>query len=164
MAHERGRAEQLAITNPKKGWVVSELDKLIKEWESWQDDVAAITDRPYDRNTQSEVYADGQENLDRHQILQEKTRTFLDNNIEGHGFITGRDGTHIDRTDLRLPHRVRHRLQELRVLQASLDYAKVPESYWRAKAKQVVDTVAEKSPEAAVELLTRVLKNPDLLA
>ena len=73
--------------------------------------------------THSEVYADGEENITKHGILQEKTLVFLENNISGHGFISGRDGTKIDRTDLRLKIRVKHRLDDLEELRACLEYA-----------------------------------------
>ena len=81
----------LEIINSKKAWVVNELDGLISEWESWQLEVAQIKDHPYDTNTQSNVFADGEENMDKHEILQTKTLTFLNNNIRGHGFIVGFD-------------------------------------------------------------------------
>ncbi len=77
----------LTIINPDKDWVVKELNKLIDEWEAWQKDVVQIQDHPYNRNTQTEVFADGEENMRKHEILQGKTLTFLNNNIRGHGFI-----------------------------------------------------------------------------
>lgn len=53
-------------------------------------------------------------------IIQNKTRNFLENNIVNHWFILGLDGNGIDRTDLRLKIRVKHRLQELKEMKASL--------------------------------------------
>jgi hypothetical protein len=58
--------------------------------------------------------------MQKHEVLQNRTLAFLNRNIKGHGVITGFDGSHCDRTDLRLKHRVKHRLQELRVLRACL--------------------------------------------
>ncbi len=52
---------QLAITNPRRSWVIKELDKLITEWETWQRDVAGIKDHEYDKNRQLDVWADGEE-------------------------------------------------------------------------------------------------------
>ena len=46
---------------------------------------------------------------------------FLEQNITGHGFIHGRDGTHVDATGLRLKFRVKHRLQELDELRACVE-------------------------------------------
>ncbi len=106
MEGNQPRRQTLAFINPKKAWVVNELDKLIAEWKAWQSDVEKIKDHPYDPQMQSYIYADGEENIKRHRILQEKTLVFLENNISGHGFIRGRDGTKIDRTDLRLSVRV----------------------------------------------------------
>lgn len=100
--------------------VLNRFDNLIAEWENWSKEVDQIVDQPYDRNAQSEVFADGQMMMQKHEILQNRTLAFLNRNIKGHGFITGFDESHCDRTDLRLKHRVKHRLQELRLLRACL--------------------------------------------
>ena len=112
------KPRKLTFMNPDRDWVVSKLDQIIEEWREWQSVVAQIQDRPFDVNNQSAVYADGADNMKRHAILQEKTLTFLDQNIEGHNFIYGFDGDHVDRTDLRLKVRVEHRLNDLDVLRA----------------------------------------------
>ncbi len=78
----------------------------------------------------------------------------------GHGFVKGFDGQGCDRTDLRLRHRVKHRLQNLRVLKASLEYARVPESYWREKGKELVDNIIDKGGDAAIGIAASYLKNP----
>src|SRR5437899_1399738 len=122
--------------NPNRAWVVAELEELYAEWVAWQREVENIVDQSYDRRTQSEVFADGEPMMRRHDVLQAKTLTFLNNNVRGHGFILGFDGQGIDRTDLRLRVRVKHRLHQLDMLQASLQYAKVPESFWKQKAKE----------------------------
>ena len=150
----------LAIMNPNKVWVVQELDKLINEWEKWQKEVAQIKDYPYDSQTKTDVFADGEENMQKHEILQAKTLAFLNNNIKGHGFIIGFDGKHCDRTDLRLKHRVKHRLQQLKILQASLQYAQVPDSFWKKKGKELIDKIAGVAPEVAAKIATGMLKNP----
>jgi hypothetical protein len=111
----------LAFIHPNRRWVVKELEKLLAEWEAWSKEVDQIVDQRYDRNAQSEVFANGESFMQKHEILQSKTLTFLNSNISGHGFIAGFDGRHCDRTDLRLKHRVKHRIQELRVLRACLD-------------------------------------------
>jgi hypothetical protein len=117
------KLETLAFKNPNKAWVIKELDALIGEWRAWQTEVAEIKDHPYDRSMQSAVYADGEDNIKKHRILQAKTLEFLVNNIIGHGFICGRDGTKIDRDDLRLKIRVKHRMDDLDELRARLEYA-----------------------------------------
>lgn len=152
--------QNLEITNPRKDWVISEISSLISEWEAWQDEVALIKDHQYNRNTQSSVFADGEGNMSKHSILQMKTITFLDNNIAGHWFINGRQGECCDRTDLRLNVRVKHRLQDLREIAASLSYAHLTDSYWKQKAKEMIDKIADKSPEIALEIVTGYLKNP----
>lgn len=120
MKSRERKPRKLTFSNPDRDWVTSELDALIEEWREWQSVVAQIQDQPFDANTQSDVYADGADNLKRHSILQEKTLTFLDHNIEGHNFIFGFDNDHIDRDDLRLKVRVEHRLHDLDVLRACI--------------------------------------------
>lgn len=151
---------KLRVTNPRNHWVRDEINKLIYEWKDWQKHVSLIKDFPYNAQTQLDVFADGVENMERHGILQMKTITFLDNNTEGHWFINGRDGTGCDRTDLRLSHRVSHRLSELKEIEASLEYALVTDSYWKQKAKKMIDKIADNTPEAALDIATNYLKNP----
>lgn len=119
---------QPIFKNPDRKWVVMELDKLRDEWAAWQESVAAIGDHPYDPRTHSDVFADGEANMRHHSILQAKTLTFLNTNIENHGFIDGFDGNGCDRTDLRLSYRVKHRLHALDALRVSLEYAQAPDS------------------------------------
>lgn len=138
------QVEKLEIINPKKNWVIAELKNLINEWGEWQKEVSEIKKHSYNRNTHTEVYADGEENMEKHLILQAKTLTFLNNNIKGHGFIKGFDGNHCDRTDLRLKYRVAHRLNELKALKESLKYAEV--SYKNHTEKQKDNNPLELKP------------------
>ena len=154
--------EKLEIINPKKNWVVSEIISIISEWENWQKIVEVIKDHPYDQNTHSEVSADGEENMEKHDILQAKTLTFLNNNIKSHGFILGFDGKGCDRKDLRLKIRVKHRLRELRILRESFKYAIVPETYLVKKAKELTNKIIESGTEAGAIILLEHLKNPML--
>jgi hypothetical protein len=115
--------QSLILISSSRKWVLSNLESLYKEWCDWADLVSQIEDHTYDTDSQTEVWADGEENMQAHDCLQAKTLTFLDNNIKGHGFIKGFDGKSCDRTDLRLKHRVKNRLHRLEVLMASLEYA-----------------------------------------
>jgi hypothetical protein len=112
--------ENMEIVNPDYAWVIAEFEDLYSEWLAWKKQVADIVDQPYNRNTESGVFADGKDMMLKHDVLQAKTLTFLNNNIRGHGFIRGFDGQHIDRTDLRLKVRVEHRMRDLEVLRAAL--------------------------------------------
>jgi hypothetical protein len=152
--------EKLEIVSPNYAWVMAEFDQLYAEWMAWESSVAQIVDQPYDSSSQSEVYADGEENIHRHDILQVKTLTFLNNNIKGHGFIDGFAGGNVDRTDLRLKVRVKHRLHQLEMLRASLKYAKVPEAFWKHKSKELLDKLAKKGSEAAIDVVAGYLRNP----
>jgi hypothetical protein len=126
---EMDQPQIVVLKTPRKKRILKELDAFISQWRSWGKEVAQITDHPYDRMTQSSIYPDGggeQENIRRHNILQERTLAFLKENIVGHGFIYGQHGENVDRTDLRLQIRVKHRLNDLDVLRARIDYAEVP--------------------------------------
>ena len=150
----------LKILNPRHDWVRSEFEKLLREWEEWQVTVSKIEDHPDDKRTHTEVFADGEENMERHEILQAKTLTFLNINIEGHNFIRGFDGEHIDRNDLRLNVRVKHRLRDLRILKECLQYADVADGFWAEKGKEILDTISTKAPAEAIKIIAGYLKNP----
>src|ERR1700719_4096058 len=92
--------EPLAFKNPNRTCVIKKLDALIARWRAWEKEVTEIQDHPYNRMTQSEVYADGEDNIKRHEFFRNKLLFSSKNNIIGHGFMLGRDGTKIDRTDL----------------------------------------------------------------
>lgn len=110
-----------SIKKAARSNAVKNLRSVIKQWESWQAEVEKIIDQPYDRNMQTEVFADGEDMMERHDRLQAKTLSFLNATFNNHGFLTGLDGSHIDRTDLRLKYRVKHRLHELRILASCLE-------------------------------------------
>jgi len=109
---------EILVTDPAP--VIKKLDEIIREWIRWSEEVERIVDQPYNSNTQLDVFADGEDMMNKHEVLQMKTLAFLNKNIRSHGFVNGFDGSHCDRTDLRLKIRVKHRLQELHVLQACL--------------------------------------------
>jgi hypothetical protein len=151
--------EPLSFKTARKDWVVAEFQKLLQEWRDWQKQVEAIVDQPYDRQRQTEVFADGRDNMDRHSILQAKTQTFLDNYLAGHWFIISLWDNGVDRRDLRLKVRVRHRLLELQEMEASLTYAMVPDAFWKEKAKTLVDNIV-KDPYKGIELAEKAIRNP----
>jgi hypothetical protein len=152
------QSQTVEITSGNANWILAELERLYEEWTRWESEVAVIEDFEYDRNVCTEVFADGEENMRRHEMLQAKTLTFLNNNCKGHGFIGGFDGTHVDRNDLRLKFRVAHRIRELDLLLVSIQYAKRPESYWQGLAEALVREIAGKSHVEAVEIATRYLR------
>jgi len=112
---------------------ISNFNKILNEWVSWEKEVLEIKDQPYDKNTQSNVFADGKDMMLKHSCLQERTVTFLDNNIEGHWFLEGRKGNRIDAKNLRLKYRVEHRIQELQEIGNSLEYANGATGYYVRK-------------------------------
>ena len=143
--------QTVVLKTPRKKRIIKELDAFISQWRSWEKEVAQITDHPYDRMTHSSVYIYGEDNMNHHNILQERTLAFLNKNVAGHGFIYGQHGENVDRTDLRLKIRVKHRLNDLDVLRARIDYAEVPKR---------LDTVRQVSSNVGNKLLGIV---PDFL-
>jgi hypothetical protein len=134
--------ETLAFRKPNREWALKELDAIICEWRGWQKEVEKLGEDPRDPFDPGpgRILADGEENIQKHKILQAKTLEFLEHNIAGHGFITGRDGANVDRTDLRLKFRVKHRLNDLDELRACLEYVEKP-------SIEPVTTTAEHRPE-----------------
>lgn len=161
MSYKRKKGELLAFKNPNRAWVVSELKKLIKEWEAWAEFVQTIEDHPYDKNTQAECFADGVENIERHEVLRTKTLTFLDNNIQGHNFMLSNEYEQPFENNLaRLQVKVPHRRKELRILIASLEYASVPDGFWKERGKALVEQLQNKGTDAAVDIAASYLRNP----
>ena len=124
---DQPQRETLGFIKPNTARVFKQLDDLIGEWRAWEEEVDKIPEHHYSplNPTRFNILADGEENIKIHRILQEKTLVFLENNITGHGFICGRDGSKIDRTDLPLKIRVKHRIDDLDELRACLRYANV---------------------------------------
>lgn len=115
------RGLRVKIPFKMKKTIIKEYEELYKEWMQWELEVLKIIEQPFNSQIQLEVYKDGEEMMSRHMILQNKTKNYLENNIVNHWFITGIDGNGIDRTDLRLKIRVKHRIQELKEMRASLN-------------------------------------------
>lgn len=142
--------ENIEILNPNRTWVVSEFEKLYSQWQSWKQEVDAIVDQPYDRNTHSDVFADGKDMMLKHDVLQAKTLTFLNNNVRGHGFIRGFNGQHIDRTDLRLKIRVEHRMRDLEMLRETLIAG-----YGRSGKGETARSATQSSPEESSNIVAK---------
>ena len=161
MALGKKKREALAFKNPNRAWVMAEFQKLSDEWEDWEKCCQTIKDHPYDRNTQSEVFADGVENMERHEILRTKTLTFLDNNIQGHNFMLSNVYEEpFESDDLRLRVKVPHRTRVLGVLMASLEYALVPDGFWTERGKAFAKAIANAPDKIIAEVAARWLRNP----
>jgi hypothetical protein len=149
--------QPLAFKTPHKSRVIKELDAFIQEWRAWQrkidDEIGGDPINPLDPKP-GRVYLDGEENLKRHHILQERTLAFLNKNIQGHGFIYGRDGTKIDRTDLRLNIRVKHRINDLDEIRARIDYAEIP----AGRMKKGLAKVGGIVPDVIANVITKLLR------
>lgn len=160
MERDHPQREALAFLKSNTARVIKQLDALIGEWRSWEKEVDNLPKHPVNRLDPKpfNILADGEENIKKHRILQEKTLVFLENNITGHGFICGRDGSKIDRTDLPLQFRVKHRMDDLDELRACLQYANVPETYWKAKAKEMLAKTVGKAPDVATDIAAKYLQ------
>lgn len=151
-----------SITNPNKAWVVNELDKIRGEWADWSKFVANLEDSPdYDPKTCSVAVKDGYENLRAHEVLREKTLTFIGNNFSGYDFLLSGWPNHPhESVTTRLARRVGAWNQRLEILAATIEYARVPDGFWTEQGKQFVTTLAKTTPDKAVEIAASWLKNP----
>ena len=151
-----------AIANPNKGWVVAELDKLRKEWADWLAVARELPVSPdYDPNVGSEAVMDGFDNLRKQDTLREKTLVFIGNNFSGYAFLFENwpSHPHEDVTS-RLANRIPSWMHRLETLAASIEYARVPDSYWKEKGKELVDQVVKTTPKKAIDIAASYLKNP----
>jgi len=152
----------LAIVNTNKAWCVKEVDKLLDDWRSWDQFVQNLADSPdFNPSTSTEAIKDGWDNLKKHEILREKTLVFLRNNFTGHEFILEKWPNHPhENVTSRLRKRVPGWIHRLEMLQATLEYARVPDGFWKEKGKELVTAIAKKAPEKAAEIAAAYLKNP----
>jgi hypothetical protein len=151
-----------AITNPNKGWVVRELDKLRNEWSDWLEIARGLGDSPdYDPQTCAESIKDGGGNIHKHAILREKTLVFIGNQFEGYDFLF-EDWPHHPHEDnlSRLKIVIPGWLRRLEILSACIEYARVPDGFWATKGKQLVDKIVEVGPEKGSEIAASWLRNP----
>ena len=162
MAREFKQREVFAIANPNKPVVIQELDKLRKEWAEWLEFGKGLGDSSdFNPNTCTECIKDGYDNLRKHEVLCEKTLVFIGNNFTGYGFLFENwpSPPHEDRTS-RIARKAPGWIQRLDTLAASVQYARVPDGYWKAKGKDLVDAISKAGPEKAIDIATSFLKNP----
>jgi len=155
----------VAMTNPNRAWVSSELDKLISEWTDWAEfaiELAAQPDSPdFDPKTCSEAIKDGMANIQKHKVLREKTLVFLRNHFSGTEFVLEGSYDHpFESVTCRLSSKAPMWLSRLEVLKASLDYVKMPDGYWQGQGKKFLETLSQASAEGAIDVATSWLKNP----
>ena len=153
-----------SITNSNKGWVVQELDKLRDEWARWLEVAQNLGESSdYDPRTHTESIKDGFVNRRRHYVLREKTLVFIGNNFSGYEFLFMKwpPYPHEDCTS-RLANIIPSWIHRLETLSSSIEYARVPEGFWKEKGKQLVDEVVKAAPEKAAEIAASYLKNPTL--
>lgn len=162
MPREFKPREVFAIANPNKPWVVQELDKLRKEWAEWLEFGRGLGESPdFDPNTCTECIKDGFDNLHKHEVLREKTLVFIGNNFTGYSFLFENwpSHPHEDITS-RIIRKAPSWIKRLDTLVACIEYARVPDGYWKAKGKELVDALAKAAPEKAAEIAASYLKNP----
>jgi hypothetical protein len=152
----------LVITTSNRAWVVNELDQLRKQWSEWLQVAMSLPDSPeYDRNTCAEVIKDGRDNIKKHAVLREKTLTFIANNFEGYEFLFFNWPSHPHEDNLsRLVKVIPGWIHRLEMLAESIEYARVPDTFWKSKGKQLVEKVVSVSPDKAAEIAASWLKNP----
>jgi hypothetical protein len=151
-----------ATTNPNKAWVAKELSSLLSQWKDWLTFTESLEDSPdYNPNTSTEALKDGRDNRRKHEILREKTLVFIGNNFVGYDFLFQNwpSHPHEDNT-ARLFKIIPGWVHRLETLIACLDYAVVPDGYWKAKGKQLADKVIEVGADKGADIAASWLKNP----
>ncbi|WP_299146014.1 hypothetical protein [uncultured Tateyamaria sp.] len=155
----------VAITNPNKAWVSSEVDKLIAEWSEWANFCTMLATEPdspdYNPQTCSEAIKDGRENLQKHKILREKTLVFLRNHFSGSEFIL--DGWYdhpYESVTSRLSDRAPYWLHRLEVLKASMGYFQLPDGFWQGQGKKFLEALSDATAEGAIDVAKSWLRNP----
>jgi hypothetical protein len=154
--------EIFALVNPNKGWVVNELDTLRREWVAWLEISQNLGLSPdFDPMTCTEAIKDGFENLHKHELLREKTIVFIGNNFSGYNFLFENwpSYPHEDNT-ARLAKIVPGWIRRLDTLIACIDYARVPDGFWKEQGKKLVSKIAEAGPASAVDVAEKYLRNP----
>jgi hypothetical protein len=157
--------EILTLVNPNKGWVVNELDGLLREWCEWLAVAQNLPDSPdYNPNTCTEAIKDGFTNRRKHEVLREKTLVFIGNHFSGYAFLFENwpSHPHEDNTS-RLTEIIPGWIHRLETLSACIEYARVTDGFWMSKGKQLVDEIIKTTPEKGAEIAASWLKNPSLL-
>ena len=151
-----------AITNPNKTWVCEEIDKLLQEWVEWYEHCQNLKDSPdYDPQTCSEAIKDGFDNRRKHAVLREKTLVFMRNHFSGAEFVLANWSSHPHESNTsRLKDIIPGWLHRLEILKESMDYVRVPDGFWKAQGKELLETLSKSSVENAIEVATSYLKNP----
>lgn len=162
MVREFKQREAFAIANPNKPVVVQELDKIRKEWAAWLEFGKGLgVSSEFDPSTCTECIKDGYENLRKHEVLREKTLVFIGNNFTGYRFLFENwpRPPHEDSTS-RIARKAPGWIQRLDTLAAAIEYARVPDGYWKARGKDLVGAITKAGPEKAIDVATSFLKNP----
>ncbi len=152
----------LAITNPNKAWVCEEINNLIKEWSEWNEYCQNLEDSPdFDQQTCTEAIKDGFENIQKHEILREKTLVFMRNHFTGSEFVLENWTSHPHEDNCsRLKNKVPYWIHRLEILKASMDYVLVPDGYWKVRGKEFLDTLSKSTADNAIDIAASYLKNP----
>jgi hypothetical protein len=151
-----------SVTNPNRGWVVRELDRLRNEWAGWLDTARGLGDSPdYNPETCAESIKDGWDNIRKHEVLREKTLVFIGNQFAGYEFLFDDWPSHPHEDNLsRLRVIIPTWIHRLETLSSCIEYARLPDGFWTTKGKQLVDKIIQVGPEKGAAIATSWLKNP----
>jgi hypothetical protein len=124
--------------------------------------VQSFPDSPdYDPNRETEALRHGRDKHNQHEILREKTLVFLRNNFNGFEFIVHNYRDHPHESNISaLTQKVPMWIHRLEMLQASIDYARVPDSFWKEKGKDLANFISKTGPAKGAEIAASWLKNP----
>jgi hypothetical protein len=151
-----------SLVNPNKAWIVKEADALRREWVASLETSRKLGISPdFDPTTCSEAIKDGRENRRKHELLRERTLVFIANNFSGYSFLFENwpSYPHEDNAS-RLAKIIPIWIHRLDTLIACIEYARVPDGFWKEQGKKLVSKVAEVGPEKAAEVAENFLRNP----
>jgi hypothetical protein len=156
------KREPLTVTNPSKVWVVAQLDRLTKEWETWQREAETWEVSPdYDPKTCAKSIMDGWANRRKHEVLREKTMVFISNNFSGYEFLFANWPSHPHEDNLsRVKVIAPGWLHRLNTMSACVEYARVTDGFWKEKGKQLAEQIVKVGAEKGSDIAASWLKNP----
>jgi hypothetical protein len=151
-----------AITNPNKTWVSQEIDKLLKEWNAWNEICQNLGDSAdFVQGSSSEAIKDGFANIQKHEILREKTLVFMRNHFSGADFVLSSWSSHPhEDVTSRLRRKVPVWIHRLETVKSSMDYVLVPDGFWTERGKEFLTSLSKSTSEGAIEVAKSYLKNP----
>ncbi len=95
-----------------------------------------------------------------HEILRQKTLVFIGNNFSGYSFLFEYWPTHPHENNIALAKIVPGWIQRLKALLACIEYALVPDGFWKEQGKKLISKIAAAGRDRAAEVAEKFLRKP----